>query len=107
MDLRPAPLAGSSGDAVGRGRGPAMRRDARLLGGLAALVAGLALISLLTGPAGAGPRAGLEALWTGEGPLGIVLREIRAPRTLLGIMVGISLGLSGAALQGYLRNPLA
>lgn len=84
-----------------------MRRDARLLAGLAALVAVLALVSLLTGPAGAGPRAGLAALWTGEGPLGIVLREIRAPRTVLGIMVGASLGLSGAALQGYLRNPLA
>ena len=84
-----------------------MRRDARLLVVLAALVAALAMASLLTGPAGAGPRAGLQALWTGEGPLGIVLREIRAPRTVLAIMVGASLGLSGAALQGYLRNPLA
>ena len=84
-----------------------MRRDARLLVVLAALVAALALASLLTGPAGAGPRARLQALWTGEGPLGIVLREIRAPRTVLAIMVGASLGLSGAALQGYLRNPLA
>ena len=84
-----------------------MRRDARLLGGLAALVAALALASLLTGPADAGLRAGIVALWTGEGPLGIVLREIRAPRTVLAIMVGASLGLSGAALQGYLRNPLA
>ena len=84
-----------------------MRRDARLLVVLAAPVAALALASLLTGPAGAGPRAGLQALWTGEGPLGIVLREIRAPRTVLAIMVGASLGLSGAALQGYLRNPLA
>lgn len=84
-----------------------MRRDARLLLVLAGLVAALALASLLTGPAGAGPRAGLQALWTGEGPLGIVLREIRAPRTVLAIMVGASLGLSGAALQGYLRNPLA
>ncbi|MFC0341456.1 FecCD family ABC transporter permease [Paracoccus niistensis] len=84
-----------------------MTRDARLLGGLAALVAALALVSLLTGPADAGLRAGIEALWTGEGPLGIVLREIRAPRTVLAIMVGASLGLSGAALQGYLRNPLA
>ena len=84
-----------------------MRRDARLLVVLATLVAALALASLLTGPAGAGPRAGLQALWTGEGPLGIVLREIRAPRTVLAIMVGASLGLSGAALQGYLRNPLA
>ncbi|HMM09633.1 MAG TPA: iron ABC transporter permease [Paracoccus solventivorans] len=80
---------------------------ASLLLSLAALVAVLALASLLIGPAGAGPVASLKALWGGEGPLGIVLREIRAPRAVLGVMLGVSLGLSGAALQGYLRNPLA
>ncbi|HHW34647.1 MAG TPA: iron ABC transporter permease [Paracoccus solventivorans] len=80
---------------------------ASLLLSLAALVAVLALASLLIGPAGAGPVASLKALWAGEGPLGIVLREIRAPRAVLGVMLGVSLGLSGAALQGYLRNPLA
>ena len=35
------------------------------------------------------------------------MREIRLPRALLGLMIGATLGLSGAALQGYLRNPLA
>ena len=82
-------------------------KRAPLLLSLAALVAVLALASLLIGPAGAGPVASLSALRDGEGPLGIVLREIRAPRAVLGVMLGISLGLSGAALQGYLRNPLA
>jgi iron complex transport system permease protein len=37
----------------------------------------------------------------------LVMREIRLPRAILAVMVGASLGLSGAALQGYLRNPLA
>jgi iron complex transport system permease protein len=37
----------------------------------------------------------------------IVLQEIRLPRTLLAIIIGASLGISGAALQGMLRNPLA
>ncbi len=37
----------------------------------------------------------------------LILLEIRLPRALLGLMVGVTLGLSGAALQGYLRNPLA
>jgi iron complex transport system permease protein len=37
----------------------------------------------------------------------IVSSEIRLPRTLLALLVGASLGLSGAALQGLLRNPLA
>ncbi len=35
------------------------------------------------------------------------MREIRLPRALLGIMIGGALGLAGAAMQGYLRNPLA
>lgn len=78
-----------------------------LYAALAVLVAVLALVSLLVGPAGAGAGAALAALADGEGPLGIVMREIRAPRAVLGVMIGISLGLSGAALQGYLRNPLA
>jgi iron complex transport system permease protein len=37
----------------------------------------------------------------------VIFREIRLPRALLGALVGGALGLSGAALQGYLRNPLA
>ena len=40
-------------------------------------------------------------------PEAIVVGEIRLPRTLLALLVGASLGLSGAALQGLLRNPLA
>lgn len=74
---------------------------------LALLCAALMLASLLIGPAGAGLADSLTALWTGEGALGLVMREIRAPRAVLGLLVGASLGLSGAAMQGYLRNPLA
>lgn len=37
----------------------------------------------------------------------LIIGEIRLPRTLLALTVGASLGLSGAALQGLLRNPLA
>ena len=36
-----------------------------------------------------------------------VMQQIRLPRALLAAMVGAALGLSGAAMQGYLRNPLA
>jgi len=36
-----------------------------------------------------------------------IVQEIRLPRILLGAMVGGSLGMAGAALQGLLRNPLA
>lgn len=74
--------------------------------GLAALV--LFIGSLLIGPAGLGIGESLTALiFGGEGPLTLVMREIRLPRAILAVMIGASLGLSGAAMQGYLRNPLA
>jgi len=37
----------------------------------------------------------------------LILKEVRLPRALLGLLVGATLGLTGAALQGLLRNPLA
>jgi iron complex transport system permease protein len=37
----------------------------------------------------------------------LVITELRIPRALLGALVGASLGLAGAAMQGLLRNPLA
>lgn len=37
----------------------------------------------------------------------MIVQEIRLPRALLGLLVGAALGLTGAALQGLLRNPLA
>jgi iron complex transport system permease protein len=36
-----------------------------------------------------------------------ILIELRLPRAILGVLVGASLGLGGAAMQGYLRNALA
>lgn len=36
-----------------------------------------------------------------------ILIDLRLPRMMLGLLVGGMLGLAGAALQGYLRNPLA
>ncbi len=63
--------------------------------GLLALLAVLTLLGLLTGAAGFG--------W----PDRLVLLELRLPRTLLALLVGGGYGLSGAVLQGALRNPLA
>lgn len=40
-------------------------------------------------------------------PRWAIVFELRLPRTLLAILVGAALGLSGAVLQGYTRNPLA
>ena len=47
-------------------------------------------------------------VWLDQDAIGrTILLELRLPRALLGIVIGAALGLSGAALQGYLRNPLA
>ncbi len=43
----------------------------------------------------------------GEAGDGLVVWAIRLPRALAAFLVGAALGLSGAALQGLLRNPLA
>jgi iron complex transport system permease protein len=63
---------------------------------------------MLTGPTVISTSESLNALLFDDGaPMTVVMREIRLPRALLAVMIGISLGLSGAAMQGYLRNPLA
>ena len=73
-----------------------------------AIVAALFTVSLLIGPAEATIGHSLRALVAGDGgPMTVVMREIRLPRALLAVLIGGSLGLAGAAMQGYLRNPLA
>jgi len=81
---------------------------ARLNGLLGLAVALAFLASLAAGPAGAGIVTGLLSGGTGDtGMAQLILQEIRLPRAILGVAIGGVLGLSGAALQGFLRNPLA
>lgn len=47
------------------------------------------------------------AAWSRADPRWLIIAELRLPRTLLAAIVGAGLGMSGAAMQGYLRNPLA
>lgn len=80
----------------------------RLLVLLVLLVALLFAGSLLIGPAALDPLTGVRGLFAGgEEAAAIIMREIRLPRALLAVIVGFSLGIAGAALQGFLRNPLA
>jgi iron complex transport system permease protein len=70
-----------------------------LLAGVASLGVGAAAIDparLLAAAAGHGDRIATA-----------ILLDLRLPRAVLGLAVGGMLGLAGAALQGYLRNPLA
>lgn len=85
-----------------------MIRQPVLLTALGLLVAVLFTASLLIGPAALGLSESLSALLSGDGgPVVLVMQEIRLPRAILGLLVGAVLGLSGAAMQGFLRNPLA
>ncbi len=75
---------------------------------LLALLLVAAAASLLVGPAALSPGAVLQAL-TGQGDAiaQAIVVQIRLPRLLLSLAVGAMLAAAGAALQGYLRNPLA
>lgn len=79
-----------------------------LIAALAALAAVAAATSLLFGAVDLS-FARLIAAATGDGDrvASIILFDLRLPRALLALAVGAMLGLAGAALQGYLRNPLA
>lgn len=79
-----------------------------LLPGLTLLVLLLFLFSLGVGTMPLPLIGTLSALLSGESSLEtLLLMELRLPRALLGLLVGASLGLAGAAMQGFLRNPLA
>lgn len=76
----------------------------------------LLIVALLAGVAGAlafgtievGPAQAMQALLGQGSPTALlVVRDLRLPRVVLAALVGAGLGVSGAALQGVLRNPLA
>ena len=45
--------------------------------------------------------------WGGQGSAAVILAELRLPRAVLAIVIGAGLGMAGAVMQGFLRNPLA
>lgn len=84
------------------------RRRAGVIFALVVLVVLLLLASLGIGPVRLSPLTVVDALFGGGSDVQqVIVREIRLPRMILGFAIGAMLGLSGAALQGLLRNPLA
>ncbi|MCE5043258.1 iron chelate uptake ABC transporter family permease subunit [Staphylococcus chromogenes] len=61
-------------------------------------------LSLSAGAIWMSPLKVLKEIWTGEN---FILVEYRIPRMILGILVGAALAISGAVIQGVVRNPLA
>ncbi|TKJ34067.1 iron chelate uptake ABC transporter family permease subunit [Blastococcus sp. CCUG 61487] len=77
---------------------------------LAALVV-LVLVSALSIGRGDYPIGILDVLRTlaglGEGPQNFIVLQLRAPRVIVGLLVGLALGVAGALFQTFARNPLA
>lgn len=81
---------------------------AALIAGLAVAVLALFAVSVAVGYAPMDLRGAFADLAAGRETLpALVLAELRLPRAVLGATVGFSLGITGAALQGLMRNPLA
>ncbi|SFN03152.1 iron complex transport system permease protein [Pseudonocardia ammonioxydans] len=100
--VRPGPAGGSA---------PPRRssRRRRLLG-LAALAVSL-VVAVLAGIAVGTKIIPIDEVFSAlVAPTGtendVVIRALRVPRTVLGVLVGIALGLAGALVQGFTRNPL-
>ena len=68
----------------------------------------LAVIAVSVGAVSIAPAVVFDALrGVGDPTFVMIVRELRAPRLLLASLVGAGLSMSGGALQGTLRNPLA
>jgi iron complex transport system permease protein len=87
-------------------------RALSLTSGLVVLAVALVLavlLSIAVGSRGLPLPTVLDALFhfDAANPDHLVVRELRLPRTLAGVLAGVALGLSGAVIQGATRNPLA
>jgi iron complex transport system permease protein len=105
----PSSAAGPSAASPSGGRPSAGRRARRAAGPLAALLLLLAVVALSL-------AVGARRLPSGEVWHGLidahaaghtVVRQMRLPRTLLGLLTGAALGLAGGVTQALTRNPLA
>lgn len=95
--------------AVPRSRTPARRRRTAWLLGLLALLAIAVVASLALGARSIDPGQVLAALVDPDPALAdhTVVRSLRVPRTLIGLLAGAAFAVAGALMQSLTRNPLA
>ncbi|MBZ6227089.1 FecCD family ABC transporter permease [Streptomyces olivaceus] len=103
IERRPAP----------GGTSEAHRRRVVGLGVLAALLVVVAAASLAVGARALSPAEVWHGLFADPGSDGrlteirLIVQTVRVPRTVLAVVAGIALGIGGALIQGYTRNPIA
>jgi ABC-type enterobactin transport system permease subunit len=107
---RPVPAAPRSGTVVRVGPVSGIVRWRQLVVPLAAFVV-LVLLSTVSLGRGDFPIGVPDVLRTlvglGQGAQDFIILELRAPRIVVGLLVGLALGVAGALFQTFARNPLA
>jgi iron complex transport system permease protein len=110
LNRRPAPAAVAL-QAQAPARGLFRRRSMRALGLLIAVVvlAAMLLLSVAYGskPIPFGTVVDSFLHYDRSSNDHLIVRSLRVPRTEVGLLVGVALGLAGAVMQGVARNPLA
>ncbi|MGW1319941.1 FecCD family ABC transporter permease [Streptomyces sp. NPDC002426] len=96
-----------------RGATEARRRRMVGLGALVVVLVIGAAASLAVGARALSPAEVWHGLFASPDPdqrlteIRLIVRTVRVPRTVLAIVAGIALGIGGALIQGYTRNPIA
>nr|WP_244502449.1 iron chelate uptake ABC transporter family permease subunit [Streptomyces oceani] len=104
--MKPAPAEPGTAPAEAPTRGRYALRAAGLLGALALLCL-LVVLSLAFGAKPLSPAEAWRGLLDNASPHYAVVHEMRLPRTLIGLLAGVALGLAGGVMQALTRNPLA
>ncbi|WP_324274801.1 iron ABC transporter permease [Blastococcus brunescens] len=102
-----APVRGTASGSTGTRRNGRSRRWLGLLL-LLALTVAACLVSVAVGTRAIGLGEVWRALFDGglTSEEAVIVRQLRVPRTVLGLLVGMALGVAGALMQGHTRNPL-
>ena len=104
----PASITGSPPASFAAGRHARARRNRRVISVLAVTVCAAFVLHIFWGDEPLAPSVVLGALFGDGDPSALfTVRELRLPRALTGVLVGLAFGLSGALLQQIARNPLA
>jgi iron complex transport system permease protein len=107
----PSAVAEASPDAAVSSRPRRTRRSTLVLGLIVcfALLVLVTLLSIAVGSKQIPLSTVLDALrhYNEANTDHVIVRSLRVPRTVIGLLVGAALGLSGALMQGVTRNPLA